>query len=200
MSGITATQTRTEQRKALWGPAAAVYTPATIPSYQPTIADLLKGAVRVWLRSTSWKKALLDTFADVFADNDEDCTHTSLVLHDKDTGETCPVRLRRGAWWSGCYRFMSFLRDTWLTLESSRAYDLRGRGQDFSPGAQVWVYTPVRKRSLHCFGEAVGCGLPGAIVPEGPGGGSAQGSPGSLTAPSLCHLAHLKQLVGARCV
>ena len=39
-------------------------------------------------------KDLLQTFSDVFAVRDEDCTHTNLVLHDIDTGEARPIRLR----------------------------------------------------------------------------------------------------------
>ena len=38
-------------------------------------------------------KDLLQTFSDVFAVRDEDCTHTNLVLHDTDTGEARPIRL-----------------------------------------------------------------------------------------------------------
>lgn len=33
-------------------------------------------------------------------------------------------------------------------VQQKWAYDLRSRGQDFAPGAQVWVYSPVRKRGL----------------------------------------------------
>lgn len=38
-------------------------------------------------------KDLLQTFSDVLAVKDEDCTHTNLALHDIDTGEARPIRL-----------------------------------------------------------------------------------------------------------
>lgn len=39
-------------------------------------------------------RELLERFADIFAARDEDCTHTSLVQHDIDTGDARPIRLR----------------------------------------------------------------------------------------------------------
>lgn len=38
-------------------------------------------------------KDLLQTFSDVLAVKDEDCTHTNLALHDIDTGEARPIHL-----------------------------------------------------------------------------------------------------------
>ena len=37
---------------------------------------------------------LLDRYADIFAARDEDCTRTSLVQHENDTGDARPIRLR----------------------------------------------------------------------------------------------------------
>ncbi|KAI3360647.1 hypothetical protein L3Q82_002512 [Scortum barcoo] len=38
-------------------------------------------------------RELLDLFSDIFAAKDEDCTHTSLVQHNIDTGNAHPIRL-----------------------------------------------------------------------------------------------------------
>lgn len=39
-------------------------------------------------------RELLSEFSDAFAERDEDCTHTNLVLHDIDTAGAQPIRLR----------------------------------------------------------------------------------------------------------
>ncbi|KAI3363837.1 hypothetical protein L3Q82_001439 [Scortum barcoo] len=38
-------------------------------------------------------RELLDLFSDIFAAKDEDCTHSSLVQHNIDTGNAHPIRL-----------------------------------------------------------------------------------------------------------
>lgn len=59
------------------------------------IDDLFKRSCQDLNREQQQKlKDLLQTVSDFFAVRDEDCTHTNLVLHDIDTGEACPIRLR----------------------------------------------------------------------------------------------------------
>ena len=45
-------------------------------------------------RQCSQVRDLLDRYADIFAARDEDCTRTSLVQHEIDTGDARPIRLR----------------------------------------------------------------------------------------------------------
>lgn len=66
-------------------------------------------------------------------------------------------------------------------VQQKKAYDLQCMRQDFAAGAQLWVYSPVRKKehspkltshwvwSLYCPGEPVGRSLQSVDVPEGPG-------------------------------
>lgn len=70
--------------------------PTQVPSdkTRQAVDDLYRRSCEgLQLEQTCKLRELLEGFADIFAARDKDCSHTSLVQHENNTGDTRPIRL-----------------------------------------------------------------------------------------------------------